>query len=275
MTKPSVILLGSKPAGVVALQILVERGWRVKHVVVAENSDLSWYGGRSFEDVASENKIPVSTQRELPRGSAADFVISYQFRNLVKPGVLALGERAALNFHAAPLPEFGGFAYYSIAILEDVSAYGVSCHHMDEDFDTGPLLAVRRFPIEARQETAHTLEAKAQDAVLRLFIDVCELAESGDDLPMEPQNESKSRYLRREQLLALKAIPRDADPETVDRYARAFWYPPYESAFLKHNGANVEVVPRIAREQFGAVLHEDDYERLRLVAKRHRPGDDA
>lgn len=273
MVKPSIILLGSKPASVVALSVLIERGWDVKYVAVARNFDLSWYGGQSIEELAREHGIRVGTQGELPRDMKADFVISYQFRNLVKADVLALAQRAALNFHAAPLPEFGGFAYYSVAIIENVSTYGVSCHHMDEGFDTGPLLKVRHFPLDARQETAHSLEARAQEEMLNLFVDVCQLAETQEDLPVEPQDRSRSRYLNRQQMEALKAIPADADAETIDRFARAFWYPPYEGAYLEVNGARVEVVPRIARERLAPLLHAGDLERLHASVRNYTRGE--
>jgi methionyl-tRNA formyltransferase len=273
MGKPSIILLGSKPAAVVALSILLERGWDVKYVVVAKNFDLSWYGGQSIEELARDNGIKVVTQAELPRDTMVDFVVSYQFRNLVKPDVLALARRAALNFHAAPLPEFGGFAYYSVAILEDVSIYGCTCHHMDEGFDTGPLFKVRRFPINARQETAYSLEARAQEEMLRLFVDVCYLAETQEELPLEEQDRSKSRYLKREQMEALKAIPADADAETIDRYARAFWYPPYECAYIKFNDTKVDVVPQIAKEPLAFLLHAGDLERLQMAVRNYDPSE--
>jgi methionyl-tRNA formyltransferase len=258
---PSITLLASKPASVVALSILVDRGWDVRYVVIPENFDLSWYGGESPAERAAAHGIPVVTQAELPR-EPVDFVVSYQFRNLVKPDVLALARRAALNFHAAPLPEFGGFAFYNVAILEEVPAYGVSCHHIDEGFDTGPLLEVRRFPIDARQETAHSLEARAQEEMLHLFADVCRLAETGRALPSEEQDPSRKRYFNRQQMEALKEIPADADEEAVDRYARAFWYPPYEGAFVTVNGVKVTVVPDMARERLGPVLHANDLDRL-------------
>ena len=262
MAAPSVILLGSKPASVVALSVLVERGWDVRSVVVAPNFDLSWYGGATLEERAAEHGIPVVTQEELPRDEAADFVISYQFRNLVKPDVLALARRAAVNFHAGPLPEFGGFAFYNVAILEGVSTYGCSCHHMDETFDTGPLLEVRHFPIDAERETAYSLEARAQEEMLRLFADVCRLAESGQPLPSVEQDEARRRYFDRDRMEALKQIPPGADEATVDRYARAFWYPPYECAYALVDGVKVNVIPQIARQQLGRALHAGDLERL-------------
>ena len=262
MNKPSVILMGSKPAAVVALRVLIERGWDVRHVVIARNVDLSWYGGLRIEDLASANGIGVFTQKELPRDKEVDFVISYQFRNLVKPDVLALAKRAALNFHAAPLPVFGGWAFYNLAILENVTEYGCSCHHMDEGFDTGPLVKVRRFPIDVREETAYSLEASAQEEMIRLFVDICRMAEDDRELSSVEQDRKLMRYFSREQMEALKEIPADADAETVDRLARAFWYPPYEGAHIRVNGAKVEVVPELARRHLGSMLHAGDLDRL-------------
>lgn len=263
--KPSVTLLGSKPAAVVALSILIERGWDVRYVVPAHNFDLSWYGGESIEERAERHGIPVVTQADLPH-EPVDFVVSYQFRNLVEPHVLALARRAAVNFHAAPLPEFGGFAFYNVAILEGVSTYGCSCHHMDETFDTGPLLEVRRFPIDVARETAYSLEARAQEEMLRLFVDVCGMAETGEPLPSEAQDRSRSRYYNRLQMEALKEIPADADEETADRVARAFWYPPYDCAHTTVNGVRMNVIPDVARRELGPLLHAGDLERLERVA---------
>ena len=107
--------------------------------------------------LALVNGLKVVTQKDLTISETADFVISYMYRHLVKSETLAMARRAALNFHAGPLPEYGGWAFYNLAILESASEYGCTCHFMDEGFDTGPLFKVKRFPIDASQETAYSL----------------------------------------------------------------------------------------------------------------------
>ena len=55
---------------------------------------------------------------------------------------------ACLNFHPAPLPDIRGLGGYNVAILEDFAEWGVSAHFVDEEFDTGDLVRVDRFPID-------------------------------------------------------------------------------------------------------------------------------
>ena len=268
--KPSAVLMGSKPGSVVALSILLEREWEVKNVVVSPEFSYPWIAGQTLEDFATAKGIKVVSQTHLPRDETVDFVISYMSRYRVKSDVLSLAVRAALNFHAAPLPEFAGWAFYNMAILENASEYGCTCHYMDEGFDTGPILKVRRFPIEASQETAWSLEQKAQEEMIRLFLDFCYMAETQEKLPLQEQDRSKMRYLNRQEFEALKEIHGDADEETIDRCARAFWYPPYECAYLKVGSTKVEVLPRIVKEQIAALFHANDLERLKNVARYYR-----
>ncbi len=99
-----------------------------------------------------------------------DFVISYMYRHLVKGDVIAMAKQAAVNFHAGPLPAYGGWAFYNVAILENASEYGCTCHYMDEGFDTGPIFKVRNFPINTSLETACSLERKTQREMINFLM---------------------------------------------------------------------------------------------------------
>lgn len=262
MRGPSVILMGSKPGSVVALSMLLGRGWDIRAVVVLEEHYQPWTAGPTLGEFARQNGLPCFVQSELPRTGRADFVLSYMYRKLVKADVLALADRAALNFHAAPLPELGGFGCYNRAVLNNSTEFGTTCHYMDRDFDTGDILRVTRFPIDPRAETALSVERKAQEEMIRLFHDFCILAESGEPLPRTRQDRSKSEYWTEDALQRMKEIPDGADAETIDRYARAFWYPPYEGAQLRVDGHRVAVMPRLVGDQLAAALHGDDFARL-------------
>ena len=51
-----------------------------------------------------------------------------------------------------------GLGGFNVAILEDFAEWGVSAHFVDEEFDTGDLVRVDRFPIDRERETALSLD---------------------------------------------------------------------------------------------------------------------
>lgn len=257
--KPSVILLGSKPGSVAALSAMLKLGWDIKYVVVPRNYVIDWIDGPNLEEFAKSNNLNVlKSQKDIPKDIQVDLVISYMYRDLVKENVINLAKTAAVNFHAGPLPEFGGWAFYNIAILENATEYGCTCHYMDNGFDTGPLLKVSRFPIDASRETAWSLERKTQKDMIRLFGEFADMIEKGSILPIEIQDPEKMRYMNSAEFKKLKEIPKDADSEVIDRYARAFWYPPYECAYTMINNTKVEIIPEIAKSEVAKFLHKDD-----------------
>jgi methionyl-tRNA formyltransferase len=82
----------------------------------------------------------------------------------------------ALNFHPSPLPEGRGPYPLFQAILDEVPRWGVSAHVMEPAFDTGPIIAQKRFDITAG-ETHDTLLAKCQIAAKEVASDLA------NDLP--------------------------------------------------------------------------------------------
>jgi len=263
MKKTSVIFLGSKPGSVAALMILIECGWDVKYVVVSPQHDCNWIPEPSLCDQAKLLKIKVvSSQDDIPEEVKVDFVISYMYRQRVKLQILNRAQKAALNFHAGPLPEFAGWAFYNIAILEGSNEYGCTCHYMDENFDTGPLLKVSKFSINPEQETAFSLEKKAQKYMIKLFVDFCVLVESGKKLPLTYQDPDKMRYMKQNEFEKLKEVPLHADIDEIDKRARAFWYPPYTCAYMMINGKKIEIVPEIAKKQMAMIMHSNDLKDL-------------
>jgi methionyl-tRNA formyltransferase len=93
---------------------------------------------------------------------------------------------------------------------------------MDERFDTGPLVKVRRFAINPREETALSLEKKAQIEMILLFKEVISAYEVAGMISSVDQDPERMRYLNAKQFAKMKQIPMEATPEEVDRIARAF-----------------------------------------------------
>lgn len=255
--KRTAVLLGSKPAAVVALAVLVSRGWDVTEVVAAPD-ERDWLPGPNLHRFARMLGIRTVDHQSKLNSSGVDLVISYMHRKRVQSETRQRG-RYPLNFHAAPLPEYGGYAFYNLAILENAVEYGCTCHIMDEGFDTGPLVKVRRFPINPKAETAVSLEGRTQAEMLLLFEEVLALYESEGALQSVGQDREKMRYLTAGEFAALKQIPATATRDEVDMRARAFWYPPYDLAYLSlENGTRIEVVPDVVKKKLAEQMHEND-----------------
>jgi methionyl-tRNA formyltransferase len=75
--------------------------------------------------------------------------------------------RYAANFHPAPLPDGRGPYPLIQAVLEDRREWGVSCHRIAPEFDTGEVLASDRFTLDA-SECHETLQLKLQMSARRL-----------------------------------------------------------------------------------------------------------
>lgn len=267
MHDKGVVFLGTKPAAAIALKRFINRGWTVKGVVTPAEDPHPWISGPKVEEIARENGIPVfSDQDSLNRTPfEADLVVSYMYRSLVTLETINSAKVAALNFHPAPLPYFGGWAFYNVAIIEGMSFYGPTCHHMDDGFDTGAIVKVDLFDIDASKETAVSLERKTQIRMLKLFGDVVESVENDIELPKINQKKSEMRYLNKKQFEDLKSVSVSSSAEEIDRFARAFWYPPYQGAYFESDLNKIEIIPELVKEDLARRYHSDDYEVLRDI----------
>jgi methionyl-tRNA formyltransferase len=164
-------------------------------------------------------------------------VISFLFWKLIREPLVSLGRIGCINFHPAPLPEMRGLGGYNVAILEGREDWGVSCHFVDERFDTGALVEVERFPIDVERETAFSLDLKSQARLLELFQRVMGRALAGEELPRTPQGEG--RYVTRQEFEELRWVRSGDD---LARKLRAFWYPPYPGAVIELDGRLLTLV---------------------------------
>ena len=234
----AIFLAKHKRSAARALTRLVEAEVEVVGVVAPEPDALT-RGAQRVDLVAEAHGLPLVSESELYRSppEGVDLVLSFLFWKRIREPLISLGRIGCLNFHPAPLPDFRGLGGINVAILEGCEEWGVSCHFVDEDFDSGDLVEIERFAIDRRAETAFSLDLKSQERLLGLFERVIELALSGRELPRAPQGEG--RYVTREEFEALRAVRPGDD---LERKLRAFWYPPHPGAELELEGRRLTLV---------------------------------
>jgi methionyl-tRNA formyltransferase len=228
-----VFMAKSKRSAARALDWLVLRGCEVPAVVASEPDE--WTAEEQRVDlVAARHDLPLLNETELYAAAESgelgevDLVVSFLFWNRIRRPLISLGRLGCINLHPAPLPDLRGVGGYNVALLEGHEDWGVSCHFVDDQIDTGDLIEVDRFPIDASRETALSLDVLSQDRLLELFRRVVEIALAGDELPREPQGEG--RYVSRAELEELRVVRPGDD---LERKVRAFWYPPWPGAVVE------------------------------------------
>lgn len=167
-----------------------------------------------------------------------DLGISVLYWRKLRGAFLTHPAKGVINFHPAILPQYKGTGGYNLAILDGLSEWGVSAHYVDDEIDTGEIIEVSRFPIDPEQETAVSLERKSMQMLELLARKIIiQALEASDMLPAIP-NEG-GRYVSRSEMEEMKKIGLGDD---VGRKVRAFWFPPYDGAYIEIGGRRYTLV---------------------------------
>ncbi len=235
----NVVFMGRKPVAAQALAWLIEQPG-VKVVGVITDSHLSVSPTR---EVADANGIAVLDRESMEQQVSAgqlkvDLALSVLYWQKIRTPLLGACPRGVINFHPAPLPAYKGTAGYNLAILEGLDQWAVSAHYVDAEIDTGSLIEVSPFPVDVDHETALSLERKAQPQLLAQFKRVTGRAlAAAAPLPSTPN--VGGRYISRPEMEAMKEIRPGDD---VLRKIRAFWFPPYDGAWVELGGVRCTLV---------------------------------
>jgi len=253
-----VVLLGKHKRSVArALEELVARGCEVAGVVLPEPGP-DTHPAQRADLVAERHGLRRLGEAELYASledlGEVDLVLSVLYPRLIRPPLIGWPAIGCLNFHPAPLPDMRGVGGYNVAILEGFAEWGVSAHFVDESFDTGDLVEVRRFAIDPDAETAWSLDLRSQEVLLEVFASVLDTALAGRALPRAPQGEG--RYVSREDLETMRRVPPEATAQEIERRIRAFWYPPWPGATVERDGRSFTLVDEVTLADVARALRE-------------------
>jgi len=143
-----------------------------------------------------------------------DCIVSYLSRWIV-PVTLLDRVTHAINFHPGP-PEYPGYGCNNFAIYEGAREYGVTCHHMAAQVDTGPIIAIARFPV-LPSDTGGTLLLRTYDYQLVLFYDVVGRIIRGEALPTAPDPWTRKPFTRKQFEELLRVTPDMSKDEAARR----------------------------------------------------------
>jgi methionyl-tRNA formyltransferase len=125
-------------------------------------------------------------------GSRPDALTVVAYGEILPPAVLDLPVVAPVNVHFSLLPELRGAAPVQRAIMEGMTATGVSTIRMDAGMDTGPVLLHQEEAIDP-QDDAGSLGARLAAIGGRLLVDTLDRLEAGS-LEERPQDDGAATY---------------------------------------------------------------------------------
>ena len=174
------------------------------------------------------------------RAWEGDYIISYLSRWVVPAELLGRATRAAVNFHPAS-PEYPGIGCTNFALYEDAREYGVTCHHMAPQVDTGQIIAVKRFAVDPADDIASLLK-RTYEHQIALFFEIAPLMAEGRQLPVSPEAWQRAPFTRAE-FNELFRITLAMTKDEIARRVRAVSYGAFQP-YVELEGYRFEYAPR-------------------------------
>jgi methionyl-tRNA formyltransferase len=234
-----ILFMGQAPLGEAAYRELKVAGSAALCLVAVSSNAVAsgkwWNRADIFQDasshvafVSNETRNEQELERVIRRCDV-NCIISVQHPWVLPASILRLVDYRAFNLHNGLLPDYGGFNAVSHAILDGATRFGSTLHWMVESPDSGRIAFVEDFSVPPRV-TATQLYAMTVEAGLRAFHRLLDTLATGDLPPRLPM--ATPRLHARHDLEKNRQIADPSDDDELDRKARAFWFPPFEPAYI-------------------------------------------
>jgi amino acid adenylation domain-containing protein len=184
---PTCFVIGEGSLCLRCTEVLRKRGMRVLGLISPDAANRRW---------AKEKGVPWYHPSDgfakILSAQPFDFLFSIVNSYILKPDVLAMPRRYAINYHDAPLPRYAGVYSTAWAIINRERQHGISWHLMVDEVDAGDLLKQR--PVDVLEnDTSFTLNARCYDAAIEALSELAlELVETRE--VRTPQNLQKRTY---------------------------------------------------------------------------------
>ena len=194
-----------------------------------------------------------------------DLCISFNSTVIFSDALLALPRLGSINCHPGPLPEYAGLFVFQWAIINGETEFGVTVHYMEKDIDTGPIIAIHRFPLSP-EATGLSFYIETLKHCAKLLGDVVTRFATGEIPAAHDQDLRRRRYYDRRPPHGGKVDFHWSSRQVAD-FVRALNYRPLTSPsgppMTSWNGIPVELVsaeilPGAASGPAGKVLALND-----------------
>ncbi|MDE6567781.1 MAG: methionyl-tRNA formyltransferase [Lachnospiraceae bacterium] len=198
-----IVFMGTPDFAVDTLKTLVES----KHEVVGVITQPDKPKGRSgklqltpVKETALQYGIPVYQPEhardpeffQVLENLSPDVIVVVAFGQILPKTILQLPKYGCINVHASLLPKLRGAAPIQWSIINGDTESGVTIQQMDEGVDTGDILLMRKYTLDAK-ETGGSLFDRLASFGGSMVLEVLEQAEAGTLQPVPQNHEEHTR----------------------------------------------------------------------------------
>jgi len=199
-TGARIVFIGGRRHGFDLVSRLLERGERLERVYALQEDA---HEPVRFDDriagLARAAGIPHAVRKRLAPGDIAeivadppDLVLVFGWRTILPPALVRAPRLGCFGVHDSLLPRYRGFAPTNWAVLNREPQTGVTLWRLDDDVDSGEIVAQRAIPIGA-DETAAALYERVADAAVALVLEHLPAIAAGT-ARFTPQDDAQATY---------------------------------------------------------------------------------
>ena len=194
------IVLAYHNIGCAGLEAVLRSGIEVAAVFTHKDDPHENVWFKSVAEVAAALGVPVYAPEDINhplwvekiKALAPDFIFSFYYRSMVRPAVLDIPKKGALNLHGSLLPKYRGRCPANWVLINGETETGVTLHYMTPHPDDGDIVAQRRIAI-TDADTAATLFEKMVPATAALLDETLPLLIKGK-APRAAQAHKQATY---------------------------------------------------------------------------------
>ena len=169
----------------------------------------------------------------------ADIAVVCSYNKKFPPELLRTAKDGFVNCHPSLLPDYRGANPYSHVLINDEKETGITLHFMDENFDTGNIIAQKKIPIK-KNETMGTLFNRMNYISAELLAEFLEQYENNSTIISLPQPQGKfKKALSIDSKNMRNYIDWSKDAHYIERFVRAL--NPFISAMTSFRGMFVKI----------------------------------
>jgi len=244
--------------GVRCLSVLLAHRIQVPLVITHEDNPDEHIWFDSVAQLARHHDIPTLTAPDphAPeivariRELQPDFMFSFYYRAMLKPGLLQLARRGAFNMHGSLLPKYRGRVPVNWAVIHGERETGATLHEMVEKPDAGRIVDQQAVPILPNDLAVDVFRKVTLAA--EMVLDRCLPALVASSAALTPQDLSRGGYFgaRRPED---GRIDWSQDAWTIHNLVRAV-APPYPGAFTQVGARRLRILHTLHTEQAGGTV---------------------